>query len=228
MCKIRALLLAVLVSSLSAIPHHYAETHLSADRPEARRPTFDDSPRDADAGAGGWYVVRRAELTRVVEVTLALRLDPKGVEELRRHFLACSDPKANATYGRYWSRSMLRQIVTHTPRAAAAAHAWLLSKSLSLVVAEVDFPGGLDNGFVRVRGCVSDIQEAFGVDLWEYSHPLLRWAGRGVGERGNGTVPGFKATSLTKRTIVRAAGLLGDRADALSNKHALAHTGVVQ
>jgi hypothetical protein len=223
MFKIRALLLAVFVSSLSAIPHHYAETPLSADRPEARRPTFDDSPRDAGAGAGGWYVVRRAELTRVVEVTLALRLDPKGVEELRRHFLACSDMN-NDKYGRYWSRSMLRRIVTHAPRAAAAAHAWLLSNSFTII----HFPGGLDNGFVRVRGCVSDIQEAFGVDLCEYSHPLLRWAERGVGERGNGTVPGFKATSLTKRTIVRAAGLLGDRADALSNKHALAHTGVVQ
>jgi hypothetical protein len=91
-------------------------------------------------------------------------------------------------------------------------------------VEEIDFPGGLDNGFVRVRGCVSDIQEAFGVDLWEYSHPLLRWAESGDVERGNGTEPGF----LTKRTIVRAAGLLGDRADAPSNKHALAHTGVVQ
>ena len=119
-----------------------------------------------EAAAAGWKDVERAGGETVVEVTLALKLEERGIVELRRHFLACSDPAAQL-YGKHWGRDTLARTVTTQKMAENAALFWLKQHGLR-VLPDAQFPGGRGSGFVRARGAASLVEKAFGVELRSY------------------------------------------------------------
>ena len=127
------------------------------------------APGPSASAALGWRAVGRVEAEQEVQVTIALKLGADGVRELRRQFLAVSDP-LDADFGRHWSRATLASVVAVEPQAQATVQAWLQQRRLR-TLGEDEFPGGRTSGFLRVRAAARLVEHAFGVELWTYTRP---------------------------------------------------------